>query len=158
MLEIAIPGFAALKLEFLVLDFNGTLAKDGELLPGVWERLDILCRELDTRVITADTHGTVRGQMRGLRLAVNVLEDRSLPEDQAKDRMLRDLGADKAVFVGNGANDCLALATAALGIAVCQAEGVSPRALAAADVMAPNILAALDLLRFPKRLVATLRV
>ena len=35
MIDISIPGFGPLRLECLVLDYNGTLACDGELLPGV---------------------------------------------------------------------------------------------------------------------------
>ena len=46
---------------------------------------------------------------------------------------------------------------AALGIAVIQAEGAAGETLMAADVVAPGILEALDLLANPLRLVATLR-
>ena len=35
MLTISIPGGATLDIEHLVLDYNGTLAVDGVLLPGV---------------------------------------------------------------------------------------------------------------------------
>ena len=40
MLEIVIPGDTTLGLQHLVLDYNGTLACDGELLAGVKPRLD----------------------------------------------------------------------------------------------------------------------
>jgi hypothetical protein len=36
-------------------------------------------------------------------------------------------------------------------------EGLSAACLSAADVIAPNIEAALDLLPYPRRLIATLR-
>ncbi len=49
------------------------------------------------------------------------------------------------------------LAAAALGIAVPGPEGAAAVTLAAADVVAPDILVALDLLTHPQRLVATLR-
>ena len=39
MLEVVIPGAETLRLDFLVADFNGTLALDGALLPGVMEAL-----------------------------------------------------------------------------------------------------------------------
>ena len=39
MLEIAAPGVESLWFDHLVTDFNGTLALDGELLPGVKEAL-----------------------------------------------------------------------------------------------------------------------
>ena len=39
MIAHKIPGFGALRLEHLVLDYNGTLALDGRLLRGVRPRL-----------------------------------------------------------------------------------------------------------------------
>ena len=39
MIAHKIPGFGALRLEHLVLDYNGTLALDGRLLRGVGPRL-----------------------------------------------------------------------------------------------------------------------
>ena len=81
------------------------------------------------------------------------------PGDQAraKEEYVRQLGADLTVAVGNGRNDRLMLKEAALGIALLQAEGAAVEALMAADVVAPDILAALDLLLAPDGLIATLR-
>jgi soluble P-type ATPase len=61
------------------------------------------------------------------------------------------------VALGNGRNDRLMLKEAALGIALLQAEGAAVEALLAADVVAPDILVALDLLLAPDGLIATLR-
>jgi soluble P-type ATPase len=44
-----------------------------------------------------------------------------------------------------------------LRISVIGAEGAAGRALVAADVVVASVADALDLLRYPKRLVATLR-
>ena len=49
------------------------------------------------------------------------------------------------------------LAAAALGIAVCGAEGAAAETLQVADVVVIRIVDALDLLLHPKRLMATLR-
>jgi len=59
MIEIKIPGCAEFSFHHLVLDVNGTIAKDGQLLPGVYERLDELRREIEVHLATADTHGTL---------------------------------------------------------------------------------------------------
>jgi soluble P-type ATPase len=67
------------------------------------------------------------------------------------------LGAGRTACIGNGRNDRLMLKTAALGIAVLQGEGAASVALAAADLIAPTITEALDLLAKPLRLVASLR-
>jgi len=42
MIEVNIPGYKVLQLEYLVLDHNGTLAVDGILMPGVKECLEKL--------------------------------------------------------------------------------------------------------------------
>lgn len=155
MLRLDIPGFAALDLEYLVLDFNGTLALDGRLREGVAPRLQALADTLVIHVVTGDTHGTAREQLRGLPVALTVLE----PERQAeaKRAYLRRLGPAGCVAVGNGRNDRLMLGEAALGIAVTGPEGTSPEALHAAHLFVPDSLAALDLLDHPRRIVASLR-
>lgn len=59
MLVMEIPGRETLKLVHLVLDYNGTLACDGEIKNGVLEQLEQLADQLQVHVITADTHGSV---------------------------------------------------------------------------------------------------
>ena len=71
MLTISLPGADDLKLEHLVLDFNGTLACDGVLLEGVPSMLGRLAPHLRIHVVTADTFGTARQALAGL--PVNVL-------------------------------------------------------------------------------------
>jgi len=60
--------------------------------------------------------------------------------------------------MGNGANDRLMLAKAALGIVVLGSEGTSVQALQNADIAVKDINEGLELLLQPKRLVATLRI
>jgi soluble P-type ATPase len=58
MIKIEIPGYGNQELMNLMLDLNGTLAVDGELINGVKERLNNLSELLDIYVVTADTFGT----------------------------------------------------------------------------------------------------
>lgn len=156
MLEIAIPGAEPLRLDYLVADFNGTLACDGALLPGVREALRHLAEALSIHVLTADTFGQAREALAGISCELTILSPGH--QDAAKLRHVEDLGAARCACIGNGRNDRLMLAAAALGIAVVQAEGTAVQTLLAADVAAPDIHAALGLLLNPARLVATLRV
>jgi len=155
VLEVNIPGYGQLQLEHLVLDYNGTLACDGQLLDGVGERLHKLSEQLHIHVITADTFGSVKTALEGIPCELVILPAGS--QDTGKLTYIEQLGSATAVCVGNGRNDTLMLKEAALGLAVLQAEGAAVAALTAADVVCPNILAALDLLAHPFRLVATLR-
>lgn len=155
MLELEIPGFKDLRLSHLVLDYNGTLACDGRPLEGVQERLTTLAERLDILILTADTFGTVQGQVAGWPCRVEVVPRGE--EAEAKLRRVRDLGAGQTAAIGNGRNDRLMLREAALGIIVVQTEGTAVEALMAAHLVVPGILEALDLLLFPRRLKASLR-
>lgn len=154
-MKVEIPGFGTLVLGHLVLDYNGTLARDGRLLPGVRARLRALGGMLEVHVVTADTFGRARAQLKGADCSLVILPGRG--QDRAKAAYVRRLGSARTVAIGNGRNDRLMLRAAALGIAVLQGEGAAAEALAAADAVAGSIGDALDLLLEPLRLVATLR-
>ena len=155
MISIDIPVFGHLSLQYLVLDFNGTLAFDGVLLPGVVDRLIGLSQQLDVHVLTANTTGTCAAALAGLPLTATVIGQGS--QDEAKLAYVSDLGAGACACIGNGANDRLMLQACALGIAVIGPECAVGKTLAAADIIAPGITEALDMLLHPVRLLATLR-
>ena len=154
-MRIDVPGHGELSLDHLVLDYNGTLALDGRLKPGVADALNRLASHLSVHVITADTHGSVRREMEAVRCAVAVIGC----EDQNREKrdFVRALGSASVAAIGNGRNDELMLGEAALGICLVQEEGAFARTLMAADVVCPSILDALALLENPGRLIATLR-
>jgi hypothetical protein len=61
MLEVDIPSRGVLRLEHLVLDVNGTIALDGQLVPTAHKRLGRLSKKLDLWLVSADTQGTLTG-------------------------------------------------------------------------------------------------
>ncbi|MCW1923118.1 hypothetical protein OKA05_11185 [Luteolibacter arcticus] len=155
MIEIDIPGFDRLALEHIVMDYNGTLAVDGALHLGVREDLRCLAKSFRLHVITADTHGLAAAQLDGLPISLTIIPSEAQAETKLE--YVRDLGADGVVAIGNGRNDRLMLEAAALGIAVLQKEGASVAAVQSADVLTTSVLDAIDLLKHPQRLIATLR-
>ena len=155
MLNIEIPGYPTLRLRHLVLDYNGTLACDGALIAGVRERLASLAPDLCIHVLTADTFGGAAGELEGVECRLSVLGAGG--QDRGKLGYVQSLGPRGCACIGNGRNDRLMLRAAGLGVAVVQEEGATVETLAAADVVCPNILSALDLLTHPLRLAATLR-
>ncbi len=154
-IELEIPSYGRLDLRYLVLDLNGTLAVDGILLPGVADRIECLKDTLEIYLVTSDTHGTGSRTARELGIRFRRLE-REYGSDQ-KEKFVRELGARETVAIGNGRNDVGMLRAAALGIAVVGGEGAASAALLAADLVTKGPADALDLLLFPKRLVASLR-
>lgn len=151
-LDLEIPGRAPLRLRRLLLDFNGTLARDGCLLRGVGVKLERLRQRLAVEVLTADTFGTARQSLAHFGIPCTVVANAA-----AKAERVRSLGGDSVIAIGNGRNDVAMFDAAALAIAVVGAEGLACTALHAADLIAPDIGHALDLLLLPQRLVATLR-
>jgi len=154
MLTIQIPGREPLQIRHLVLDYNGTIALDGEILPGIKERLEVLCRDLEICVITADTHGTAAKKCAGLPLQVLTFPTTEVGRIKAEEVRRRTGGV---ACIGNGFNDILMADAADLSICVLGPEGCCSALIARTDVTVTSILDALDLLLIPSRLRATLR-
>ncbi|MBN1640296.1 MAG: HAD family hydrolase [Anaerolineae bacterium] len=156
MVSLQIPGWGHVDLSAVVLDLNGTVTVDGEVIPGVAKRiLALQGAGMTCYLLTADT----RGLGAATAAALGVVLERLQGGDEAakKAAFVRRVGAERVFAVGNGANDAEMLRAAAVGVAVLQAEGTSVAALEGADLVVPGIDAALDLLLEPQRLVATLR-
>ncbi len=154
VIPVEIPGRGRLEIAHLVLDLNGTLATDGDVPPGVAERVRALGARVQVHVVTADTFGTA-ATLEGL--GARIVRLGSGDQVEAKAAIVRGLGSEQTAAIGNGMNDEAMLGEAALGIAVIGREGAAVPALLAADLAVTSIGDALDLLVRPKRLVASLR-
>lgn len=155
MIEVTVPGRGTYRLEHVLLDCNGTLALDGELLEGVAERLQAIGRQLQITIATADTFGTANTLEQSLGLKVHKIQPGG--EDAQKAAILERLGKEHTVCIGNGANDVLMLSEASLGICILGREGAATEAMAASDLVFTDVRDALDLLLKPQRFVASLR-
>ena len=155
MMEISVPGFGDLELKHLVMDYNGTMACDGVLFQGVGELVDVLSRNMEIHVLTADTFGKAAGQLKGLPLKLTIMPKDN--QDQGKLEYIKKLGYESCICVGNGRNDALMLKKARIGIALLQDEGASVITVTSADILCKNIHTALELFIKPGRLVASLR-
>ena len=155
MIRVEIPGREqALCITSVVLDYNGTIARDGQLLPEAAERIRALSGKVDVYVLTADTYGNVRKQCEGLNVEV-----KTFPREGAafcKEAIVKELGGGVCT-VGNGFNDIQMFDAAELAVAVMEREGVCAALIAHADILVTSPADALDLLLKPDRLRATLR-
>ena len=155
MIKIEIPHYATLELEHVILDYNGTIAKDGQLKDEVKTLLPQLCKTYTVHVITADTFGSVKSQMEGFSVVVNVLktDDHTAEKSDYVERLKRET----CIAIGNGNNDKEMLKNAILGIAIIGDEGCATATLVQSDISFTCIDDALTLLLNEKRLIATLR-
>ena len=126
MLKIAIPSQRVLRLEYLLLDVNGTIALDGRLVSGVRERMERLSGSLDVWLVSADTQGTLTDVATTLQAKARRLQ--SGDEATQKVALVGELGAERVVAIGNGANDTMMLRQAALASPYWAAKDCLPRA------------------------------
>ena len=143
MIVIEIPGREPLKINHVVLDYNGTAAVDGMLLKGVKERIARLKELAHVYVLTEPLGITVR----------------TFPREGAagcKEEIVKGLEGGVACL-GNGFNDIPMFDAARLSIAVLEREGMCAALLSHASVVVRSIEDGLDLLLKPDRLRATLR-
>jgi P-type E1-E2 ATPase len=156
MIELTLPGREmTLKLHHLLLDVNGTLSVDGQLIDGVKERIETLQENLVVYLLTADTFGRAADIAKETKTELFKVDAYQGGID--KKAFLLKLGKEHTAAIGNGFNDIHMLEEAALGIAVIGQEGCSIEAIKRADIVVNNINDALDIFINTKRLVATLR-
>jgi soluble P-type ATPase len=154
-MHIDIPGYRTYDLHHLVLDFNGTLARDGVPLRYTYELLKILSEKLTIHVVTADTFGSVTEALNEFPCTITILSE--FDQHLQKKAYAEKLGAQQVIAIGNGRNDREMLKIAALSIGVVNEEGAAKEVLQNVDILCRSIIDALELFIYPKRLVATLR-
>lgn len=142
-------------IKHVVLDYNGTIAKDGKLKEEVKNLLPLLAEKYTLHVITADTFGSVKKELQNFKLEVKVLQSDN--HTLEKKLYIDALNANDCVAIGNGNNDVEMIQSAAIGIAILGDEGCSTQSLLVSDITCKHIAEALELMLNTKRLVATLR-
>jgi soluble P-type ATPase len=151
---VDIPYWNEIDIKYLVFDYNGTIAQDGIIIKDFVERV-VKLKDLKVYVITADTYGTVRKQLEGSGIEVEIISKKSGSND--KKEFVERLGKEQVIAFGNGNNDRMMLEQAAVGICILGPEGASKKAMIAADMVVKSLGEALQLIEKPIRLIAGLR-
>lgn len=155
-MKIEIPGRGELEIHHLLLDYNGTIACDGQLIPIVAEKIQVIHEQgVKVHVLTADTHGNARDQCGRLPVILQIFDRSDAAGSKAE--IAEKLDGETCLCVGNGFNDGEMFAACGLAVAVIGKEGCAVESLVKADLVCTNIEDALDLLLKPKRMVASLR-
>jgi len=155
VIEITIPGRGNYIIRNLILDLNGTIAVDGNIIGGVKEKLAMLSQKLDIFLVTADMNKNAERLVKDL--PVKLYKIKETEENNQKLRVVLKKGKNNTVSIGNGCNDVSMLKESAIGISIVGGEGASAEAMMASDLVVVTINDALDLLLKPHRLGATLR-
>src|SRR5687768_4094453 len=134
-LIVDLPELPPIVLKHLVLDFTGTLSRDGELLDGVSERIADLSLRMSITVMSADTFGKARGALAELPVDVRIIKN-----GMDKAAFVSDIGAEHVAAIGNGKNDVEMCRTAKLSVAVIGPEGAAVELLRHVNVVCNNVL------------------
>jgi len=154
MIAIQRPRQEPLEVEFILLDFEGTLASDRRVHPKAKDKINLLSKRTKIYILTKGERELVEEVLKKVKAEVIYLKEGEA--SQRKLDLLRELGAAKTVAIGNGVDDVLMIEEAGLGICVIGKEGAAGEAIEKADVVVTDILDALDFLLKPFRQKATL--
>lgn len=155
MIEIEVPGKHSFSVENLLLDANGTITFDGVIIDGVKQRLAELGAKLNVYLITANTQNNADYLQKELGIEPYIIS----PGQEATQKLslANLLGKERCFAIGNGENDVLMLKQCTIGVCTIGKEGAVADAVKHCDIVVNDINDALDLLLYPKRLIATLR-
>ena len=154
MISIERPGQNNLEIEFILIDFEGTLASDRRVHPKAKDKINLLSKRTQIYILTKEQKEHVEEILKKVKAEIiYLMEGKS---SQQKLDLLRQLGAARTVAIGNGVDDAPMIEEAGLGICIMGKEGTFSEAMKKADVVFMNILDALDFLLKPLRQKATL--
>jgi soluble P-type ATPase len=154
MLSIHRPGQESLEIEFILIDFDGTLASDRRVHPKAKDKINLLAKRTKIYILANGEREVLEDVLK--KVKAEIVFSSEGQGSQEKLDLLTRLGKDRTVAIGNGLEDASMIEEAGLGICVIGKEGASGGALRKADVIVTDILDALDFLLKPLRQKATL--
>jgi soluble P-type ATPase len=154
MITIQRPGQGNLEIEFILIDFEGTLALDRRVHPKAKDKINLLSKRTQIYILTKEEKECVEEALKKVKAEIiYLMEEKS---SRQKLDWLHQLGATRTVAIGNGIDDIPIIEEAGFGICVMSKEGTSSEAMKKSGVVFMNILDALDFLLKPLRQKATL--
>ena len=154
MISIERPGQSNLEIEFILVDFDGTLASDRRIHPKAKDKINLLSKRSKIYILTKEEKESAEEILKRVKAETIYLKEGEA--SQQKLDLLRQLGATRTVAIGNGIDDAPMIEEAGFGICLMGKEGTSSETMKKADLVFMNILDALDFLLKPLRQRATL--
>jgi soluble P-type ATPase len=154
MIIILRPGQEPLEFNFILLDFEGTLASDRRVHPKVKDKINLLSKRATVYILTKGEKILAEETLKKVKANIVYLTEGEASQEKLD--LLQKLGASQCVAFGNGADDAPMMEKAGFGICVIGREGSYSETLKKADMVFIDILDALDFLLKPLRQKATL--
>ncbi len=154
MIPIERPGLSPLEIEFILVNFEGTLAIDRRVHPKAKDKMNLLSKRTKIYILTKEKKELIEERLRKVKAEIVYLAEGG--SSQRKSDLLHQLGPARCIAIGNGIDDAAMIQEAGVGINIIGKEGASGEAMKNADLVFSDILDALDFLLKPLRQKATL--
>jgi soluble P-type ATPase len=154
MISIQRPGQEPYEIDFILIDFDGTLASDRRVHPKAKDKINLLSKRTKIYILTKGEKEGVEEVLKKVKAEIVYLDEGK--SSQQKLDLLRRLGVSRTVAVGNGVDDAPMMEEAGFSLCVIGKEGTFSETMNKADVVFTDILDALDFLLKPLRQRATL--
>jgi soluble P-type ATPase len=154
MISIQRPGQPPIDIEYLLIDYEGTLAMDGRVHPKAKDKINLLAKRISVYILTKGEREKIEERLRKLKAEILFFTEGDASREKLD--LLRKLGPERTVAIGNGVDDAPMLEEAGFSICVIGREGASGETLKRADLVVTDILNGLDFLLKPLRQKATL--
>ena len=154
MIHIQRSGQEPLEIDFILIDFEGTLASDRRVHPKAKDKINLLSKRIKIYILTKGEKAGVEEVLKKVKAEIVYLREGE--SSQQKLDLLRQLGPARTVAIGNGVDDVAMIEEAGLGVCVLGKEGTFSDAMKKADVVFMNIVDTFDFLLKPIRQKASL--
>lgn len=154
MIIIQRPGQTNLEIEFILIDYEGTLASDGRVHSKAKDKINLLSKRAKIHILAKGATEKIEERLKKLKAEVLFFTEGEA--SVGKLDLLRKLGPEKTVAIGNGVDDAPMMEEAGFSICLIGREGASGETLKRADLVVTDILDALDFLLKPLRQKTTL--
>jgi soluble P-type ATPase len=154
MILLQRPGQDPLEIEFIMLNFEGTLATAQRVHPKAKDKINLLSKRARIFIFTTGEKESVSAVLRNVKAEVVYLREGEA--SRGKLDLLQQLGPRRAVAIGSGMSDIEMIQNSGLGIGVMSREGTLSEVIGKADLVFMTVVDALDFLLKPLRQRATL--
>ncbi len=154
MISIQRPGQPPMDIEFLLIDYEGSLAMDGRIHPKAKDKINLLSKRLKIYIFAKGEREKVEERLRRVKGEIIFLNEGKTSGEKLE--VLKKVGLERTVVIGNGVDDPALFEEARLSICVIGKEGAAGEAIKKADLVVTDILNGLDFLLKPLRQRATL--
>ena len=154
MILLQRPGQDPLEIEFIMLNFEGTLATAQRVHPKAKDKINLLSKRARIFIFTTGEKESVSAVLRNVKAEVVYLREGEA--SRGKLDLLQQLGPRRAVAMGSGMSDIEMIQNSGLGIGVMSREGTLSEVIVRAELVFMTVVDALDFLLKPLRQRATL--